>query len=221
MAVFKNQLHFISQIIKKRLIFFLILFLALIFFGRTAYPILPIEQLFYGVNIIDEIHLPVEWVIYFLLPLLLILNLWQELWEKRGMVLHGLQVSRIQWEWVNIGFIYLLSFLTWGIMIFILSIISLLGHSKGYPSIQLLTGILLVNIQLLLWQKIANFIHPIAGLVLPSLWLCLTVITNSSWNFLNIAMYCRPISNIQWISSIFWTIIFTWITMKISCYCDY
>ncbi|MFT8501117.1 MAG: rhodopsin, partial [Lacticaseibacillus paracasei] len=113
--LFNNQFLFFWHIIRTRFLFWLIFISLIILSTRIAgNPHLTVFSLFFdGVSYATvETHrvtLPILWFAYFFVPLLILLNSFQQLWRTRTLHLRGLQISPRRFSKVNLLLIALVT----------------------------------------------------------------------------------------------------------------
>ena len=122
--LFWDQFLFLWQLIKSRFLFWL----GLISFVILMLKLMPnsaiVPLFFMGVDFnavkSGQVILPVFWFVYFVVPLLIVLSSFKQLWQVRGMQLRGLRYSPLSFAAVNVGLMGLITLiyvvLTEGIM---------------------------------------------------------------------------------------------------------
>ncbi|WEV50619.1 rhodopsin [Lactobacillus sp. ESL0731] len=208
MSLFWNQLLYFWQIIRYRC-------LAWLMFISLAIVMISIQLVgnpresaftafFQGVSFIQvfqhQVQLPVLWFAYFSIPLLILLNSLQELWQSRTLHLRGLQFAPRKFVQINFILLAIIALGYSGITVLVLSVcgqlFKLLTLRVGnYIGIQAVLLLFLINCLgsyfLLLLQAIISCFNSVIGIVIP---LCLLIITAyTAWlnNPLNSLMLAR------------------------------
>lgn len=201
--LFWDQLLYLWQIIKQRLLFWLILISLAIVLSNIPFSTNPhysvFTSFFAGVDFIT-IHLPINWFIYFIIPMLIMLNSFRQLWHARVIQLRGLQYSARTYAKINIELLGLIS------LVYVLiteSIQTLCTLLLQLPMLRInyLSGVetlglnCLVNwlgiLWLLLLQAIINHFNAPLGIIIPITLLIATVYTLWKNNPLNSLMLLR------------------------------
>ena len=206
--LFWDQFLFLWQIIKSRFLFWL----GLISFVILMLKLMPnsaiVPLFFIGVDFNDvksgQVILPVFWFVYFVVPLLIVLSSFKQLWQVRGMQLRGFGYSPLSFAAVNVGLMGLITIiyvvLTEGIMALVTDFSWLrnfkLMQFQGISSLLVLFIINFLGIFLLLiiQTTIGHFNAPL-GIIIPISWLIMTVYTTWKYNPLNSLMLLRVNKN--------------------------
>lgn len=206
--LFWDQFLFLWQIIKSRFLFWL----GLISFVILMLKLMPnsaiVPLFFMGVDFKAvkscQVVLPVFWFVYFVVPLLIVLSSFKQLWQVRGMQLRGLRYSPLSFAAVNVGLMGLITIiyvvLTEGIMT-LMTNFSWLRNFKllqfhGLPALLVLFIINFLGIFLLLiiQTTIGHFNAPL-GIIIPFSLCILTIYTTWKYNPLNSLMLLRVNKN--------------------------
>ncbi|MBC6369809.1 rhodopsin [Lactobacillus sp. ESL0261] len=151
-----------------------------------------------------QVILPVFWFVYFVVPLLIVLSGFKQLWQVRGMQLRGLRYSPLSFAVVNVGLMGLITLiyvaLTEGIMALVTDF-SWLRRFKLMQFYGLSASLVLVIINflgifllLIIQATIGRFNSPL-GIIIPISWLIMTVYTTWKYNPLNSLMLLRVNKN--------------------------
>ena len=148
-----------------------------------------------------QVILPVFWFVYFVVPLLIVLSGFKQLWQVRGMQLRGLRYSPLSFAVVNMGLITIIYVvLTEGIMALVTDF-SWLRRFKlmQFQGISALLVLVIINflgifLLLLIQVTIGRFNSPL-GIIIPFSWLIMTVYTTWKYNPLNSLMLLRVNKN--------------------------
>ena len=203
--LFWDQFLFLWQIIKSRFLFWL----SLISFVILMLKLMPnsaiVPLFFIGVDFnavkSGQVILPVFWFVYFVVPLLIVLSGFKQLWQVRGMQLRGLRYSPLSFAVVNMGLITIIYVvLTEGIMALVTDF-SWLRRFKlmQFQGISALLVLVIINflgifLLLLIQVTIGRFNSPL-GIIIPFSWLIMTVYTTWKYNPLNSLMLLRVNKN--------------------------
>ena len=206
--LFWDQFLFLWQLIKSRFLFWLglISFVILMLKLMPNFAIVPL--FFMGVDFSAvksrQVILPVFWFVYFVVPLLIVLSGFKQLWQVRGMQLRGLRYSPLSFAVVNVGLMGLITIiyvvLTEGIMALVTDFSWLrrfkLMQFHGLSALLVLVIINFLGIFLLLiiQTTIGRFNAPL-GIIIPISWLIMTVYTTWKYNPLNSLMLLRVNKN--------------------------
>ena len=206
--LFWDQFLFLWQIIKSRFLFWL----GLISFVILMLKLMPnsaiVPLFFMGVDFnavkSGQVILPVFWFVYFVVPLLIVLSSFKQLWQVRGMQLRGLRYSPLSFAVVNIGLMGLITLIYVALTEEIMALVtdfSWLRNFKllqfyGLPALLVLVIINFLGIFLLLiiQATIGRFNAPL-GIIIPFSWLIMTVYTTWKYNPLNSLMLLRVNNN--------------------------
>ena len=206
--LFWDQFLFLWQLIKSRFLFWL----GLINFVILMLKLMPnsaiVPLFFMGVDFravkSGQVILPVFWFVYFVVPLLIVLSGFKQLWQVRGMQLRGLRYSPLSFAVVNVGLMGLITLiyvvLTEGIMALVTDFSWLrrfkLMQFHGLSALLVLVIINFLGIFLLLIIQvtIGRFNAPL-GIIIPFSWLIMTVYTTWKYNPLNSLMLLRVNNN--------------------------
>ena len=178
--LFWDQFLFLWQIIKSRFLFWL----GLISFVILMLKLMPnsaiVPLFFMGVDFKAvkscQVVLPVFWFVYFVVPLLIVLSSFKQLWQVRGMQLRGLRYSPFSFAAVNVGLMGLITIiyvlLTEGIMALVTDF-SWLRHFKlmQFQGISALLVLFIINflgifLLLIIQTTIGRFNAPL-GIIIP------------------------------------------------------
>ena len=206
--LFWDQFLFLWQLIKSRFLFWL----GLISFVILMLKLMPnsaiVPLFFIGVDFKDvksgQVILPVFWFVYFVVPLLIVLSSFKQLWQVRGMQLRGLRYSPLSFAVVNVGLMGLITLiyvvLTEGIMALVTDF-SWLRRFKlmQFQGISALLVLFIINflgifLLLIIQATIGRFNAPL-GIIIPFSWLIMTVYTTWKYNPLNSLMLLRVNKN--------------------------
>ncbi|MFC7112364.1 rhodopsin [Lactobacillus kullabergensis] len=151
-----------------------------------------------------QVILPVFWFVYFVVPLLIVLSGFKQLWQVRGMQLRGLRYSPLSFAVVNVGLMGLISLiyvvLTEGIMALVTDFSWLrrfkLMQFYGLSALLVLVinNFLGIFLLLIVQTTIGRFNAPL-GIIIPFSWLIMTVYTTWKYNLLNSLMLLRVNKN--------------------------
>ena len=206
--LFWDQFLFLWQIIKSRFLFWL----GLISFVILMLKLMPnsaiVPLFFMGVDFravkSGQVILPVFWFVYFVVPLLIVLSGFKQLWQVRGMQLRGLRYSPLSFAVVNVGLMGLITLiyvvLTEGIMALVTDFSWLrnfkLMQFQGISSLLVLFIINFLGIFLLLiiQTTIGHFNAPL-GIFIPFSLCIITVYTTWKYNPFNSLMLLRVNKN--------------------------
>ncbi|MDF7638421.1 rhodopsin [Lactobacillus sp. ESL0791] len=201
--LFWNQLLYLWQIIRTRLIMWLILIclaIGVVSAQLVGNPYTSGFTLFFQGVTFQEIHFPAFWFSYFAVPLLILLNGLRQLWETRTMHLRGLQFAPYKFALINLVLLVLLTLFYVGITIFTLAVCTSLfklpglqiGQLKNSQAILSLSVINCLGIYfLLLLQILFSNLHPAIGVIVPFSMLIMTPYTAWHNNPLNALMLAR------------------------------
>ena len=206
--LFWDQFLFLWQLIKSRFLFWLglINFVILMLKLMPNSAIVPIFFMGVDFNAVKsrQVILPVFWFVYFVVPLLIVLSGFKQLWQVRGMQLRGLRYSPLSFAVVNVGLMGLITIiyvvLTEGIMALVTDFSWLrrfkLMQFHGLSALLVLVIINFLGIFLLLiiQTTIGHFNAPL-GIIIPISWLIMTVYTTWKYNPLNSLMLLRVNKN--------------------------
>ena len=206
--LFWDQFLFLWQLIKARFIFWL----GLISFVILMLKLMPnsaiVPLFFMGVDFKAvkscQVVLPAFWFVYFVVPLLIVLSSFKQLWQVRGMQLRGFRYAPFSFAVVNIGLMGLITLiyvvLTEGIMALVTDFSWLrrfkLLQFHGLPALLVLFIINFLGIFLLLiiQTTIGHFNAPL-GIIIPFSLCILTIYTTWKYNPLNSLMLLRVNKN--------------------------
>ena len=206
--LFWDQFLFLWQLIKSRFLFWLglISFVILMLKLMPNFAIVPIFFMGVDFNAVKsrQVILPVFWFVYFVVPLLIVLSGFKQLWQARGMQLRGLRYSPLSFAVVNVGLMGLITIiyvvLTEGIMT-LMTDFSWLRNFKllQFHGISALLVLVIINflgifLLLLIQVTIGRFNAPL-GIIIPISWLIMTVYTTWKYNPLNSLMLLRVNKN--------------------------
>ena len=206
--LFWDQFLFLWQLIKLRFLFWLglINFVILMLKLMSNSAIVPIFFMGVDFNAVKsrQVILPVFWFVYFVVPLLIVLSGFKQLWQVRGMQLRGLRYSPLSFAVVNVGLMGLITLiyvvLTEGIMALVTDF-SWLRRFKLMQFYGLSASLVLVIINflgifllLIIQATIGRFNSPL-GIIIPISWLIMTVYTTWKYNPLNSLMLLRVNKN--------------------------
>ncbi|AWN34101.1 rhodopsin [Lactobacillus helsingborgensis] len=206
--LFWDQFLFLWQIIKSRFLFWLglISFVILMLKLMPNSAIVPLFFMGVDFNAVKsrQVILPVFWFVYFVVPLLIVLSGFKQLWQARGMQLRGLRYSPLSFAAVNVGLMGLITIiyvvLTEGIMALVTDF-SWLRNFKlmQFQGISALLVLFIINflgifLLLIIQTTIGRFNAPL-GIIIPFSWLIMTVYTTWKYNPLNSLMLLRVNKN--------------------------
>ncbi|KJY54243.1 Uncharacterized protein JF76_17540 [Lactobacillus kullabergensis] len=206
--LFWDQFLFLWQLIKSRFLFWLglISFVILMLKLMPNSAIVPIFFMGVDFNAVKsgQVILPVFWFVYFVVPLLIVLSGFKQLWQVRGMQLRGLRYSPLSFAVVNVGLMGLISLiyvvLTEGIMALVTDFSWLrrfkLMQFYGLSALLVLVinNFLGIFLLLIVQTTIGRFNAPL-GIIIPFSWLIMTVYTTWKYNLLNSLMLLRVNKN--------------------------
>lgn len=201
--LFWDQLLYLWQIIRYRFLFWGALIGLLIIVQSVLFRANPHFSLylawFRGTDYLIK-YLPVSWLIYFITPLLIVLNSFQELWHVRGVQLRGQQYSLFNFLTVNLELIGVIAVVFTALaellMILCTKIFNLQELSIGaFHGLQALLLLFIVNflgtfLLLVLQALISRYNAPL-GIVIPLVLLIITAYTSWPLNPLNSLMILR------------------------------
>lgn len=201
--LFWDQLLYLWQIIRYRFLFWGVLIGLLIIVQSALFRANPHFSLylawFRGTDYLIK-YLPVSWLIYFITPLLIVLNSFQELWYVRGVQLRGQQYSLINFLTVNLELIGVIAVVFTAsaelLMILCTKIFNLQELSIGaFHGLQALLLLFIVNFWgtflLLVLQAVISHYNAPLGIVIPLVLLIITAYTSWPLNPLNSLMILR------------------------------
>ena len=206
--LFWDQFLFLWQIIKSRFLFWL----GLISFVILMLKLMPnsaiVPLFFMGVDFravkSGQVVLPIFWFVYFVVPLLIVLSSFKQLWQVRGMQLRGLRYSPLSFAVVDVGLMGLITIiyvvLTEGIMALVTDFSWLrrfkLMQFHGLSALLVLVIINFLGIFLLLiiQTTIGHFNAPL-GIFIPFSLCIITIYTTWKYNPLNSLMLLRVNKN--------------------------
>lgn len=206
--LFWDQFLFLWQIIKSRFLFWLglISFVILMLKLMPNSAIVPLFFMGVDFNAIKsrQVILPVFWFVYFVVPLLIVLSSFKQLWQVRGMQLRGLRYSPLSFAVVNIGLMGLITLiyvaLTEGIMALMTDFSWLRNfkllqfHGLSALLVLVINNFLGIFLLLIIQATIGRFNAPL-GIIIPISWLIMTVYTTWKYNPLNSLMLLRVNKN--------------------------
>lgn len=201
--LFWDQLLYLWQIIRYRFLFWGVLIGLLIIVQSVLFRANPHFSLylawFRGIDYLIK-YLPVSWLIYFITPLLIVLNSFQELWHVRRVQLRGQQYSLFNFLTVNLELIGVIAVVFTALaellMILCTKILDLQELSIGtFHGLQALLLLFIVNflgtfLLLVLQALISRYNAPL-GIVIPLVLLIITAYTSWPLNPLNSLMILR------------------------------
>ena len=206
--LFWDQFLFLWQLIKSRFLFWLglISFVILMLKLMPNSAIVPIFFMGVDFNAVKsrQVILPVFWFVYFVVPLLIVLSGFKQLWQVRGMQLRRLRYSPLSFAVVNVGLMGLITIiyvvLTEGIMALVTDFSWLrrfkLMQFHGLSALLVLVIINFLGIFLLLIiQTTIGRSNAPLGIIIPISWLIMTVYTTWKYNPLNSLMLLRVNKN--------------------------
>lgn len=206
--LFLDQLTYFWFIIRTRLLFWLSLIClvtlasAFIFKGNPHFT--GYNLVFSGISfdLVRDQHFsfPVLWFVYFIIPLLIILNSFQVLWRNRIIQIRGMGFPPSYFSWINLMLITLFT-LGYAFVTVTIATVAVLVTKNPFPNYGSLSGIsgfltlVLLNtlgiILLLLLQEIIAVFNRALGLIMSVSWLIITIYTASKFNPLNYLMISR------------------------------
>ena len=206
--LFWDQFLFLWQLIKSRFLFWLglISFVILMLKLMPNSAIVPI--FFMGVDFravkSSQVILPVFWFVYFVVPLLIVLSGFKQLWQVRGMQLRGLRYSPLSFAVVNVGLMGLITLIYVALTGGIMTLVTDFSWLKNFKLLQFhglsaLLVLVIINflgifLLLLIQVTIGRFNSPL-GIIIPFSWLIMTVYTTWKYNPLNSLMLLRVNKN--------------------------
>ena len=206
--LFWDQFLFLWQLIKSRFLFWLglISFVILMLKLMPNSAIVPIFFMGVDFNAVKsrQVILPVFWFVYFVVPLLIVLSGFKQLWQVRGMQLRGLRYSPLSFAVVNIGLMGLITLiyvaLTEGIMALVTDFSWLRNfkllqfHGLSALLVLVINNFLGIFLLLIIQATVGRFNAPL-GIIIPFSWLIMTVYTTWKYNPLNSLMLLRVNKN--------------------------
>ena len=206
--LFWDQFLFLWQLIKSRFLFWLglISFVILMLKLMPNSAIVPI--FFMGVDFravkSSQVILPVFWFVYFVVPLLIVLSGFKQLWQVRGMQLRGLRYSPLSFAVVNVGLMGLITLIYVALTEGIMTLVTDFSWLKNFKLLQFhglsaLLVLVIINflgifLLLIIQTTIGRFNAPL-GIIIPFSWLIMTVYTTWKYNPLNSLMLLRVNKN--------------------------
>ena len=206
--LFWDQFLFLWQLIKSRFLFWLglISFVILMLKLMPNSAIVPI--FFMGVDFravkSSQVILPVFWFVYFVVPLLIVLSGFKQLWQVRGMQLRGLRYSPLSFAVVNVGLMGLITLIYVALTEGIMTLVTDFSWLKNFKLLQFhglsaLLVLVIINflgifLLLIIQATIGRFNAPL-GIIIPFSWLIMTVYTTWKYNPLNSLMLLRVNKN--------------------------
>ena len=206
--LFWNQFLFLWQLIKSRFLFWLglISFVILMLKLMPNSAIVPIFFMGVDFNAVKsrQVILPVFWFVYFVVPLLIVLSGFKQLWQVRGMQLRGLRYSPLSFAVVNIGLMGLITLIYVALTEEIMALVTDFSWLKNFKLLQFhglsaLLVLVIINflgifLLLIIQTTIGRFNAPL-GIIIPFSWLIMTVYTTWKYNPLNSLMLLRVNKN--------------------------
>jgi len=206
--LFWDQFLFLWQLIKLRFLFWLglISFVILMLKLMPNFAIVPIFFMGVDFNAVKsrQVILPVFWFVYFVVPLLIVLSGFKQLWQVRGMQLRGLRYSPLSFAVVNIGLMGLITLIYVALTEGIMALVTDFSWLKNFKLLQFngLSALLVLVINnflgifllLIIQATIGRFNAPL-GIIIPFSWLIMTVYTTWKYNPLNSLMLLRVNNN--------------------------
>ncbi|MGJ8731081.1 hypothetical protein ACRW9N_11480 [Listeria aquatica] len=206
-ALIKVQFYYFRQLVQKRFLYLMMVIILteiILAIQLKDNPQTSMFSLFfYGTSFHDvasnRVQIPVLWFCFFTIPLFIIGNSLQALWEKYSVQLRGNGFSQFQFGIINTFFLYLIAFAYTSIAFAIASFCQkLITGTHTWLQISethhpfLFFAILLGSVLVLLFiQQICALFSPIAGIVIPIIILIVSIYTSVKWNLLNLAMLAR------------------------------
>lgn len=206
-SLIKVQFYYFGQLIQKRFLYLLAIIILteiIVAIQLKDNPQTSIFSLFfYGTSFHDvasnRVQIPVLWFCFFTIPLFMISNSLQILWDKHSIQLRGKGFSQFEFGLINVSFLYLIALTYAGITFFILAFcqklitgthawLQIAETSQPFLFFFILLGILLV---LLFIQQICSLFSPVVGIVVPIIILIVSIYTGTKWNLLNLTMLAR------------------------------
>ena len=206
--LFWNQFLFLWQLIKSRFLFWLglICFVILMLKLMPNSAIVPLFFMGVDFNAVKsrQVILPVFWFVYFVVPLLIVLSGFKQLWQVRGMQLRGLRYSPLSFAVVNIGLMGLITLIYVALTEGIMALVTDFSWLKNFKLLQFhglsaLLVLVIINflgifLLLIIQATIGRFNAPL-GIIIPFSWLIMTVYTTWKYNPLNSLMLLRVNNN--------------------------
>ena len=206
--LFWDQFLFLWQLIKSRFLFWLglISFVILMLKLMPNSAIVPIFFMGVDFNAVKsrQVILPVFWFVYFVVPLLIVLSGFKQLWQVRGMQLRGLRYSPLSFAVVNIGLMGLITLIYVALTEGIMALVTDFSWLKNFKLLQFhglsaLLVLVIINflgifLLLIIQATIGRFNAPL-GIIIPFSWLIMTVYTTWKYNPLNSLMLLRVNKN--------------------------
>lgn len=206
--LFWDQFLFLWQLIKSRFLFWLglISFVILMLKLMPNSAIVPIFFMGVDFNAVKsrQVILPVFWFVYFVVPLLIVLSGFKQLWQVRGMQLRGLRYSPLSFAVVNIGLMGLITLIYVALTEGIMALVTDFSWLKNFKLLQFhglsaLLVLVIINflgifLLLIIQATIGRFNAPL-GIIIPFSWLIMTVYTTWKYNPLNSLMLLRVNNN--------------------------
>lgn len=147
-----------------------------------------------------QVILPVFWFVYFVVPLLIVLSGFKQLWQVRGMQLRGLRYSPLSFAVVNVGLMGLITIIYVALTEGIMALVTDYSWLKNFKVLQFnglsaLLVLVIINflgifLLLIIQATIGRFNAPL-GIIIPFSWLIMTVYTTWKYNPLNSLMLLR------------------------------
>ncbi|KJY55553.1 putative membrane protein [Lactobacillus kimbladii] len=202
--LFWDQFLFLWQLIKSRFLFWLglISFVILMLKLMPNSAIVPIFFMGVDFNAVKsrQVILPVFWFVYFVVPLLIVLSGFKQLWQVRGMQLRGLRYSPLSFAVVNVGLMGLITIIYVALTEGIMALVTDYSWLKNFKVLQFnglsaLLVLVIINflgifLLLIIQATIGRFNAPL-GIIIPFSWLIMTVYTTWKYNPLNSLMLLR------------------------------
>ena len=206
--LFWDQFLFLWQLIKARFLFWLglISFVILMLKLMPNSAIVPIFFMGVDFNAVKsrQVILPVFWFVYFVVPLLIVLSGFKQLWQVRGMQLRGLRYSPLSFAVVNIGLMGLITLIYVALTEGIMALVTDFSWLKNFKLLQFhglsaLLVLVIINflgifLLLIIQATIVRFNSPL-GIIIPFTWLIMTVYTTWKYNPLKSLMLLRVNNN--------------------------
>ena len=206
--LFWDQFLFLWQLIKSRFLFWLglISFVILMLKLMPNSAIVPIFFMGVDFNAVKsrQVILPVFWFVYFVVPLLIVLSGFKQLWQVRGMQLRGLRYSPLSFAVVNIGLMGLITLIYVALTEGIMALVTDFSWLKNFKLLQFhglsaLLVLVIINflgifLLLIIQATIGRFNAPL-GIIIPFSLCIITVYTTWKYNPLNSLMLLRVNNN--------------------------
>jgi len=200
-----SQLNIFTLLIKKRFYLWVIMLsIAIIFLSKQSVdnPRVNIFSIFFrGISIAElteiPIQLPVVWFVYFIAPIFIVGTSLIEIWEKKIIILRGLQYNKSNYFIINILCLVYITVIYTGIIIGIMYTVNLFVKSNHNLKVStteitiLIMGIVLNVFLLLLIYSAISLFNKYLGIIACVFNIVLAPYTKLVINPLNLTMMSR------------------------------